>query len=195
MSARLLLSVLLVSVLGCAARTPPVVTKPPRVEEVRAHAAQLFKDGSALAAAGDLTRAEQYLATALRQGHDPERSMRALLSVCVRASRLRSALAYAAPYLMAHPNDGPLRQLVAAIHLALGDVRAAERELKRVVARDADAAEAQFLLASILQQYPHRETEAAAHFARYVALRPEGVHAEEARASLTTIEPGQAQLD
>jgi Flp pilus assembly protein TadD len=195
MSARSILSILLVSVLGCAGRAAPVVTQPSAAQQTRAHAAQLFRDGSALSAAGDLTRAEQYLATALREGHDPERTMRALLSVCVRASRLRSALVYAAPYLMAHPHDGRLRQLVASIQLALGDLPAAERELKRVVAHDANAAEAQFLLASILQQYPHREMEAAAHFARYVALRPEGVHAEEARASLTTIERGQAQLN
>ncbi len=183
------LSVLLSCLFGCAQHATRPVLKPHGEAATRAQAAQLFEEGSTLAAAGDLTRAEQYLATALREGHDPERSMRALLSVCVRASRLRSALTYAAPHLMAHPSDVPLRQLVASIHLALGDVRLAERELKRVLTLDPQAAEAQFLLASILQQYPNRENEAAAHFASYVALRPAGVHAEEARDSLSANEP------
>ncbi len=181
---------LLFSLAGCAHRDgAQLAGQPNHQAEASAHAAQLFKEGSALSAAGDLTRAEQYLATALREGHDAERCMRALLAVCVRASRLRSALSYAAPYLMAHPNDVPLRQLVASIHLALGEVRTAERELKRVLLLAPDAAEAQFVLATIAQQYPDRESETAGYFAGYVALRPGGVHAEEARGALVAIEP------
>lgn len=176
--------ILLFVLSGCAQHVVKPDATPSSPSQQRAHAAQLFKEGSALAQAGDLTRAEQYLATALREGHAPERTMRVLLSVCVRASRLRSALVYAAPYLMAHPHDLPLRQLVASIQLALGEVRSAERELRRVVSLDPEAAEARFLLATILEQYPGRERESAEHFAKYVALRPEGVHAEEARASL-----------
>lgn len=184
--------VLLFVLSGCARHAVPPEIKPSTPSQQRAHAAQLFKEGSALAQAGDLTRAEQYLATALREGHEPDRTMRVLLSVCVRASRLRSALVYAAPYLMAHPHDVQLRQLVASIQLALGEVRSAERELRRVVSIDPEAAEARFLLATILEQYPGRELESAEHFAKYVALRPQGVHAEEANASL---ELARAQTD
>jgi len=192
---RAIMIVLMLALGACASAPPPSVARPPTKAEERAQAAELFAQGNALAAVGDLTRAEQYLATALRQGHDPERTMRALLSVCLRASRLRSALAYAAPHLQAHPGDITLRQLVASIELALGDARSAERDLRRVLAQDRDAADARFLLATILQQAQGSEAEAAEHFAHYVALRPDGSHAEEARASLALLSPSPESVE
>ncbi len=184
---RICMIVIIAGLVSCASTPAPNVARVPTPAEERAQAAQLFALGNTFAAAGDLTRAEQYLATALRHGHDPERTMRALLSVCLRASRLRSALAYATPHLQAHPSDIALRQLVASIELALGDVRGAERELRRVLSQNQEEADAQFLLATILQQAPGHEAEAAEHFASYVALRPEGSHAEEARSSLALL--------
>ena len=170
------LSVLVLGLSGCAGQVPKLSAPPSVAQQTSEHAAQLFREGSALARAGDLTRAEQYLATALREGHEPETTMRALLSVCVRASRLRSALAYAAPYLTAHPREVPMRVLVASIQLALGDVRSAERELSRVLKHAPDTAEAEFLLATILQRFTLRaaDTGPVRVIRRGITLSPRG---------------------
>lgn len=153
-------------------------------------ARELYAGGMALAHAGDLTRAEQYFASAHRQGHQDRESLVALLSVCVRASRLRSALSYAGPYLERHPRDVRLRQLKAALHFALGELSSARTELERVLAHDERRAEAHYLLARVhaallagrraprfAREHRRRLRE---HFSRYLALDPRGAHAEEA---------------
>jgi len=188
------LSLLCLSCVACAHGRVPDRSAPRRPTRL-AQASALFDQGRALAELGDLTRAEQYLATALHEGHDPDLTLRVLLSVCIRSSRLRSALSYAAPHLMAHPSNVRLRQLVASILLALGERKVAEDALRQVIRSDPNAAQAEFLLATLLQQHAERQREAAEHFARYVALVPMGPHAEEARAMLAAGLGADAQLD
>lgn len=183
-------------ILGLLACAHPVPAASVHDREARASARveQLYEQGKAAANAGDLTRAEQYLSTALQAGYDPGRTLPVLLSVCIKASRLRSAVAYATPYLMAHPADAHLGQLVAALHVALGEPQAAERELRNALRYDPQLAQAEFLLGSLLQGSA-REEEAASHFARYLVLSPNGPHAEEARAKLPFVSSPAAQLD
>lgn len=160
-------------------------------------ARRLYVEGVALASAGDLTRAEQYLASAHREGKQDRASLVALLSVCVRASRLRSALAYAGPYLDSHPRDARLRQLKAALHFALGELTSARAELERVLVLDEGRAEAHYLLARVhaASLVGYRDPRFArvhrrrvrAHFARYLALNPGGAHAEEAANELESM--------
>jgi tetratricopeptide (TPR) repeat protein len=168
---------------ACGVRDAHTLKQP---QNRASQAGELFEQGVSFAREGDFTRAEQYLALALREGHDADRTLRVLLAVCVRASRLRSALLYATPHLTAHPQDWALRQLVASVHLALGDHVSARRELERVIAQRPNAAEAHFLLALIFMRVDERSHEARAHFARYLALAPQGAHADEARAALSS---------
>jgi predicted Zn-dependent protease len=145
-------------------------------------AAALYAEGMAQAQAGDFARAEQYLASAQRAGHDEQATSRALVAVCVRASRLRSALLYGRAALAHHPDDLALGRLVASLHWALGEPAAARDELTRILARAPDDPASHYLLALALDN----AAEARNHYARYLALDPEGNHAEEARAALTT---------
>jgi Tfp pilus assembly protein PilF len=165
--------------MGCARRPPHSAADR---SEPTLSGAELYRTGCAYLASGDYTRAEQYLASALRAGHDAPETMRALLSATVRGSRLRSALSYAEPYLVAHPRDVALRQLVASIHLALGQLTLAERELAQVLRMDEARPEAHYLLAVVLERRGAPERLTA--LARYLELAPDGPHAEEARAAL-----------
>jgi predicted Zn-dependent protease len=147
-------------------------------------AAELHAAGLRFLGAGDLLRAEQYFASALQQGYDERACIEGLLVATVRASRLRSALAYARPALDRFPWDRRLRQLVASIHYALGELTQAARELARVLDQEEAQPEAHYLLwrvrvregaAADLRREPLR---------RYLELAPAGPHAEEARAAL-----------
>jgi tetratricopeptide (TPR) repeat protein len=172
---------------GCAGQVAPAA---PDATGASAGAA-LYTQGLAQAQAGDLTRAEQYFASALRAGHDERASTRALVSVCVRASRLRSALSYANSYLATHPADYALRRLLGTLHFALGEPAQAARELEQALALAPDDAHTHFLLGVVLA-VSERRAEAPAHYARYLALAPDGRHVEEAREALR--QAAQAQL-
>jgi len=164
------------------------------------HARELFDTGVALAQSGDLTRAEQYLASAHRDRRGDRASLVALLAVCIRASRLRSALAYAEPYLKEHPRDVRLLQLSAALRFALGELGRAREQLERVLLVDPARSEAHYLLARVHAAllgtvssrplvHEHRR-KLREHFARYLTLSPDGAHAEEARSELLSSAAG-----
>lgn len=174
--------------------------------------AEWYAQGERYLEASDLTRAEQYFVSAMRQGHDTEACVRALLITTLRASRLRSALLYAEPELQARPGNVALRGLVASIHMALGDFAAAERELRRALLLDERRPENHYLLALVLahrgqrvrgqaggetnheasepasqlmpEPAPESAPESVQAFRRYLELAPAGLHADEARAVL-----------
>lgn len=178
-----------IAVSGCA--RPHALERAPEGGEAL-HARRLYEQGMALQAAGDLTRAEQYLATAHRAAGRDRASLVALLSVCVRASRLRSALAHAQPYLHDHPRDVHLQTLVASIHFALGELAQARSALEHALFVREAQPDAHYLLGRVQRELGARlgpsgrvhRREARRHFARYLALAPDGTHAEEARAAL-----------
>jgi tetratricopeptide (TPR) repeat protein len=151
---------------------------------------QLYRAGISALDRGDLTRAEQYFSSALHAGYDARASVRALLKATVRASRLRSALLYATPYLLTHPRDVGLRQLVACLHFALGQLPQAEAELTRALAVQEESPEAHYLLALVLARSGADSARSRSHWARYLALSPAGPHAEEARDELANAGAG-----
>ncbi len=177
---RLLLSLLLLFAFACAGREG----RGAHAGSTAPSAAELYRAGEHFLAASDLTRAEQYFASALRQGYDSEACTRALITTTLRASRLRSALLYAEPALLARPGDVPLRVLVATILLALGEAGEAERELRRALSLEETRPEAHYLLALVLGRRAGAQQERLGAFARYLELAPAGPHAEEARAAL-----------
>ncbi len=130
---------------GCAAGLRPGPGAA-AADKDRRSAAELVEMGRKAAARGDAVRAEQYLALAIEQGADRRRVMPILLRACLLSSHLRAALNYAEPYLLDHPEDDSLRYLVATIHLGLGQVAAARRELGLLLQRDGSNADAHYLL-------------------------------------------------
>lgn len=155
-----------------ASPTQPVVGR-------SAGAAELFARGRRLAGGGDSVRAEQYLAAALRRGHDPRETLPLLMRVCLTGSRLRAALTHATPYLKKHPEAVWLRYLVATVYLGLGQSRTARRHLETIETYAPDHAPAQYLLGvTEWQGFGNREA-ARTHFESYLRLAPEGSHASE----------------
>jgi tetratricopeptide (TPR) repeat protein len=172
-------------VVGCggAAAEAPVGT-PPTDPVAEVGARRLFETGLAAASQGDYVRAEQYLAAAGARGHDETAVIGPLVRVCVASSRLRQALVYAQPYLRRHPDDWRLRFVVAATLLALERIDEARTEYERVVASAPDAPEPVFALGMLLREHFHDDAAARPRFERYLALAPQGGHADDARVAL-----------
>lgn len=107
---------------------------------------ELVSQGRRAAEGGDAVRAEQYLSLAIEQGADRRVVMPILLQACLDSSHLRAALNHAEPYLLEHPEDEKLRYLVANLHLGLGQLVPARRELELLLQRNPDSPDAHYLL-------------------------------------------------
>ncbi len=176
-----------VGVVGCGGAVAEAPAGAPPTDPVAEVGAQrLFETGLAAASQGDYVRAEQYLAAAGARGHDETAVIGPLVRVCVASSRLRQALVYAQPYLRRHPDDWRLRFVVAATLLALERVDESRTEYERVVSAAPDAPEPWFALGALLREQLHDDAAARPRFERYLALAPQGPHADEARVALAT---------
>lgn len=187
-----LLSTILVLALAACAGAPPRPDGPPPTDPLAGvEHAELFGRGLAFARAGDYLRAEQYLQTALLKGHPEQEVVPALVKVCVAASRLRAALAYAAPYLEQHPDDAAMRYLTAHLRLAAGDRDGARRELETLRTTRPAMGEATLSLALLVRD-DGDAARARALLGTYLAAEPTGPDARTARAALAALPPEDA---
>ncbi|MBZ0116634.1 MAG: tetratricopeptide repeat protein [Sandaracinaceae bacterium] len=177
---------------GCGGAAAAPIGNPDPLAHVTP--AELYERGLALGRAGDFVRAEQYLAASLERGHPEDQVVPVLVAACVQSSRLSSALSYAEPYLARHPTNWSLRLLIATIRIGLGTPDVARDELDRVL-RDApeEPPQAHYFLGVLYRDHLSNLDTAREHFRRYIALAPDGEHAEEARASLTPEEGGRPE--
>jgi tetratricopeptide (TPR) repeat protein len=171
---------------GCE---PPAKTARTERERVNVYAKEsqpelLIARGDAFVEAGELVRAEQYYALALREGATDTAVIPRLLSVCVRDHRYHEALEYGLPALRRNPSDFRLRKLIAAIYRALGQPDRARDELAKVVADQPDDASAHWVFAELLHDELHDPVGADREYRAYLRLAPTGPHAEEAKAGL-----------
>lgn len=181
--------VLLLLIAGCAAQQGQRRPMPDPLQSVEAE--ELYRRGGHFAQQGDYTRAEQYLTAAIERGYPETQALPLLMQVCVEASRLVSALAYAEPYLERHPEEWPLRMLVASIHMGLEQHEQARAELERVLTDAPDEpAQAHYFLGVLLRDRLDDVPGAQQHFRRYLALAPDGDHRAEALAALPPEERG-----
>lgn len=176
--------------LAACGASPPDAEEPAPDPLESVEAQELYRRGMLLAQAGDLGRAEQYLAASMERGMDPQRVVPALLGVCVEASRLVAALDYAEPYLAQNPGEWSLRLLVANIRMGLGQHQRAREELHQVVRDAPDEPQAHYFLGVLERDAFEDEDAAREHFRQYLALAPDGEHQAEARAGLTAEERG-----
>ncbi len=130
------LAALAILLAACGARPRHPTTPPPADPIANIAHQELHARGIAFARTGDFIRAEQYLRAALEKGHRDTKVVPQLIRVCVAASRLRAAAAYAAPYLEQHPDDTATRTVLATIQLALGEQMAARDNLQRVLTNE-----------------------------------------------------------
>jgi tetratricopeptide (TPR) repeat protein len=181
---RALAPVLLCAALGgCAARSarPDIEADAMKKES---SPAELLVRGDASAAAGDMTRAEQYFVSALKSGADEGAITRRLLVVCATDQRYPVALDYADTYLRHHPGDTHLRFARASLYAATGDRLHAQEDLERVVSEKPDWPDAHYELATVLRESGASLLAADRHYREYLRLSPEGAYAESARGYL-----------
>jgi tetratricopeptide (TPR) repeat protein len=173
------LSVLLLSSCLAACSAAPAAAPAASASSHSEAAEALFERGQALAAEGDSVRAEQYLATALREGYDWQAALPQLLRVCLTGSRLRAGLNYATPYLKTHPDVTWLRYLVATVYLGLGQPLRAREHLTAIEGQAPYTARTEYLLGLTEWEGLGNEPAAAAHFKEYLRVEPNGPNARE----------------
>jgi Tfp pilus assembly protein PilF len=172
--------------LGCAATTGDAVEAKANVVERETTVPRLVARGDTYAGVGDMTRAEQYYATALAAGGDHAALVRKLVRVCANDRRYRAAIVYAEDYLRTHPEDTEVRFALATLYIAVEDTDAARDRLARVLADSPADADAHLAMATLLKSGGEDEDAANAerHYRRYLELAPHGRNAAEARAAL-----------
>ncbi len=147
-------------------------------------AANLLERGRAFAEVGDLTRAEEYLASAIDQGADRREALPLLIDVCVRGGRYRSAIQHAENHLRKQPRDLRTRLVLGTLHYAVGDMAEAHAALEQLLEERPNEARAHYVLAVMARDNENDVVAADRHFREYLRIAPAGDHAEEARASL-----------
>lgn len=168
---------------GCARAPSRGAQAPERPSE------PLLEQATAFESSGDYVRAEQYLNAALGAGEAESRVLPRQVRVCIADQRYRDAQQYLENYLRRHPAKHDARFLLATLHLSLGNIELARRELTRVVRDNPKQADAHFALATLLRDQRIDYAEADSHFRTYLELKPRGAHSEQARGSLLTALP------
>jgi Tfp pilus assembly protein PilF len=170
---------------GCSATTGDAVEAQAKVVERETSVPNLVARGDTFASVGDMTRAEQYYATALAAGGDHAELVRKIIRVCVADRRYREAIVYAEDYLRKHPDDTAVRFALATLSLAVEDTDAARDALERVLTDSPSDADAHFAMATLLQGGEESDAAGAElHYRRYLELAPRGRSAAAARAAL-----------
>ncbi|HVW29689.1 MAG TPA: hypothetical protein VHC69_30205 [Polyangiaceae bacterium] len=173
-----------VAALFCTMACGSSLEKERAMQKTEESADELTKKGEAAAAAGDMTRAEQYLVAALRAGGQEKLLVQRLLFVCIADQRYPVALEYAEQYLHRHPLDTDLQFAAASLHAAIGDDSGAEERLWIVVRARPSWAEAHYALATVLREEGVTGS-ADEHDLAYLRLNPNGPLAETARARVS----------
>ncbi|APS00532.1 tetratricopeptide repeat protein [Pajaroellobacter abortibovis] len=145
---------------------------------------KLKERGQAFAAVGDLTRAEQYFAAALEKTDDYQQILPLLLRVCIEGKRYRVALDYAEPMLQRNPMNHSLRFVIGSLYNLTGDYKTAQFHFEKVVLADPNNPNPHYVLAVLFRDNLKKPLAADMHFREYLRLDPNGLHSEEARASL-----------
>lgn len=147
---------------------------------------QMLEIAAVLEQRGDSVRAEQYLQQALKQGASEAVVMPRLLRLYLADGQYRRALDQAENQLRKRPRDRGLRLLLGSLYMALGYETEAVAQYARVLSDQPNDAQAHYALASALHQSGRELDRADRHFRAYLALEPQGAHAEEARSLLLT---------
>lgn len=173
---------------GCAPREGAKVKTSRDLMEREQTPDKLFERGKGFASIGDLTRAEQYLTSALDRGGDSEKIAPVLLQVFIDGQRFRLAVDFCERSLQKNPKNLKLRFLLGTLYNAIGDRGSAHDAFEMVVKSDPNHGEAHYSLAVILRE-EHNVDGADRHFREYLRISPKGPHAAEARGSLLTPVP------
>ncbi len=145
---------------------------------------RLVRAAEAFLALGDFARAAQYYLAGLEEGAEERAVVPRLIEVYVRDKQYRAAVHAGENYLQKHPQETPLRFVIANLRAALGDGTTAKKELEQVLREEPANANAHYALAVLLRDAASDLSRADEHFREYLKLLPAGPHADEARGSL-----------
>lgn len=171
---------------ACGAAPAHPVGPPPADPLTEVDHQELHQRGRAFARAGDFVRAEQYLHAALIKGGPEAVLVPEIVKVCVAASRVRAALAYARPFLDSHPEDAGMHFVVAHLYITIGELEEARAELERVWELSPELSEARFSL-GVLAAEAGQTRHARRHLEAYLDAEPDGRRAGKARALLAEL--------
>jgi tetratricopeptide (TPR) repeat protein len=166
---------------GCAVSAGDAIRADAEVVRRESTPEVLLHRGEAFASVGDSTRAEQYYAAALAAGGNPHLLVQRLIRVCVSGQRYWAALAYADDHLLRRPSDHEIRFARATIAVAVGETELARADLTELAEAVPNNPDVHFALAILLRDELSSLPEAREHFARYLALAPNGPSAAQAR--------------
>lgn len=181
---------------ACVTRPPE---QPSHVEQALARLVQnpqdprpLLELAQSFAREGDMLRARQYLRVAGRHPNSAQYRddiFRQSLLVAVRSNQYREAIDLGEQRL-AEQEDRPVRVLLANLHEALGELRAAERERQLVLLHNPRATESWIDLARFYERsaLPQARDKARRAYSQCLRLSPTGHIAERARAALRTLD-------
>lgn len=142
-------------------------------------AAELRDKGLRYAERGDLLRAQQYLSAAESKGYSARVIIPELIRVCVSASRLRAALAYAEPYLLENHDDAGMHYVVGAMYAALGDTQKARVSFLAALRPPHQQYAAAFSLAK-MEQVIGNSMQSRKYLRFYLKNAPNGMYAGQA---------------
>jgi pilus assembly protein CpaF len=146
-----LLLIGLFTMAGCASERHPETPAEAAREVARDVTPERLEEfGDVATELGDMTRAEEYYAAALRRGGEAQRLTRKLVVSCVADSRYPLARVHAAEYVRRHPGDTRMRYILASLELASGNREQAVAEYTHVVHERPDFAAARFALGTLL---------------------------------------------
>ncbi len=177
-------TLLVVGVTGCARPAAGDPTKPQTTRSPERSPTLLLDQGRAYAELGDSLRAQQYFAASLKAGADEKVGLPLLLRACIEQKNYRLAVEYAEAALSRHPKNARLRFLTGALHGTLGDTARSRDRLERAAKELPNDPEVQFAVAVFFRDEARDLIAADPYFRQYLALAPDGDHAEEAKSSL-----------
>jgi tetratricopeptide (TPR) repeat protein len=164
------------TLLGCATARPA----PSNAASVAG--GELVQRGVELARQGDDLGAEQYFDAAIKAGYPAPAATRLMVSSCLAGGRLERARSHAQRYVDRHPEDWIFHHMLASIEFAEGNGGQARAVLELLLDEHPEHAPSHFLLGLVLRDQLGELDGARAAFEGYLALAPEGEHADEARA-------------
>jgi len=180
-----LVMLVMCSSLGACVGTPGA---PPEYAkaDARPQGRQLVQIADALVEHGDRVRAAQYLGWAQKDGVPAHEVVPRLISLYAEDGQYRLAIDTAERYLRQRPSDARIRKCLGALYLAIDELDAARSHFETLVRETPDDPDARYALASTLRASGSQLARADEQYRAYLALAPDGRHAEEARASLLT---------
>ena len=172
---------------GAAQGLDPRVARPePTAAEQRAAAAELYRLGKEQARAGDSLRAQEYFATAIDSGGDPNLILPELMRAAISGTRYQAAIRYFEDYgtLLNRRNRAELAVVAGVLYLGVEQPDRARAMLESALAVEPKNARAHFLLGQILRDEFSDYAASDSHFRAYLELEPNGESALLARAGL-----------